>query len=218
MPDDDLDRGLPQRFAGYVYGIVLGLLFGAPLGWLLKLRGPFLLLFVVLSIWAMARFIRGMMSGVVNGTANFFLQMVWPSGDSTPYEKTYSAEQALAARGDIEGALKGYRRAMYQNPGDPEPRFRVAELLFRGDYPDKAVAFFKEGRELAGENRSRELYATQRLIDLYLGPLGDDVRALVELRRLVERFPGTREAQAAHKVLNELKASFTAPGANEKTL
>jgi tetratricopeptide repeat protein len=206
LPQDDLDRGLPQRFGGYVFGIVLGLLFGAPLGWLLKLRGPFLVLFVILSIWAMARFIRGMMTGVVDGTANFFLRMVWPSGDSTPYEKTYSAEQALAARGDIEGALKGYRMAMHQNPGDPEPRFRVAELLFRGDHPDKAVAFFREGRELAGDNRARELYATQRLIDLYLGPLGDDVRALVELRRLVERFPGTPEAAAARNVLMRMKA------------
>ena len=70
-----------------------------------------------------------------------------------------------------------------------------------------AIEFFKEGRELAGNNRSRELYATQRLIDLYLGPLGDDVRALVELRRLVERFPGTKEAAAARNVLMRMKAT-----------
>ena len=190
-----------------MYGGVLGILFGAPLGWLLQLRGPWLLLFVALSIWAMGVFLRGLMTTVVNGTANLFLRMVWPSGDSTPYVKTYSAEQAKAARGDIEGALKGYRVAMRQNPGDPEPRFRVAELLFRGEYPDKAIAFFKEGRDLAADNRARELYATQRLIDLYLGPLGDDVRALVELRRLVERFPGTREAAAARNVLLRMKAT-----------
>jgi hypothetical protein len=133
-----------------VYGIVLGLLFGAPLGWFLQMRGPFLLLFVILCIWVMGTFLRRMMTGVVEGTANFFLRLVWPSGDSTPYQKTYSAEQALAARGDLECALKGYRMAMHQNPGDPEPRFRVAELLFRGDHPDKAIAFFKEDRDLAG--------------------------------------------------------------------
>ena len=186
---------------------MLGLLFGAPLGWFLQLRGPFLLLFVILCIWVMGNFLRRMMATVVEGTANAFLRLVWPTGDSTPYEKTYSAEQAMAVRGDIDGALKGYRIAMRQNPGDPEPRFRVAELLFRGDYPEKAIAFFKEGRELAGDNRNRELYATQRLIDLYLGPLGDDVRALVELRRLVERFPGTKEAAAARNVLARMKAT-----------
>lgn len=191
-----------------MYGAVLGILFGAPLGWLLQMRGPWLLLFVVLCIWTFGVFLRRFMITVIEGTANFLLRMVWPSGDSTPYEKTYSAEQAMAVRGDIEGALKGYRVAMRQNLGDPEPRFRVAELLFRGDYPEKAIEFFKEGRELAGDNRTRELYATQRLIDLYLGPLGDDVRALVELRRLVERFPGTKEAAAARNVLLRMKATI----------
>ena len=137
-----------------MYGAVLGILFGAPLGWLLQMRGPWLLLFVVLCIWTFGVFLRRFMITVIEGTANFFLRMVWPSGDSTPYEKTYSAEQAMAVRGDIEGALKGYRVAMRQNLGDPEPRFRVAELLFRGDYPEKAIEFFKEGRELAGDNRS----------------------------------------------------------------
>ena len=207
MPADDLDEGLSKRLAGYIYGVVLGILFGAPLGFFLQIPGPFLVLFVILCIWVMATFMNRMRTVVVDGTANLFLRLVWPSGDSTPYENTYSAEQAMAVRGDIEGALKGYRIAMRQNPGDPEPRFRVAELLFRGDYPEKAIEFFKEGRELAGDNRTRELYATQRLIDLYLGPLGDDVRALVELRRLVERFPGTREAAAARNVLMRLKAT-----------
>jgi len=206
LPVDDLDQGLPKRIAGHVYGLALGLLFGAPLGWLLQVPGPYLVFFVFLCAWVAGTFMRGIVTTVVEGTARFVLSFVWPDG-STPYENTYSAEQAMAARGDIDGALKAYRIAMRQNPGDPEPRFRVAELLFRGDYPEKAIEFYKEGRELAGENRTRELYATQRLIDLYLGPLGDDVRALVELRRLVERFPGTKEAAAARNVLMRMKAT-----------
>jgi hypothetical protein len=52
---------------------------------------------------------------------------------------------------------------------------------------------------------AHELYVTQRLIDLYLGPLHNDIRVLVELRRLTERFPGTREADAAHRLLTRLK-------------
>ncbi len=54
----------------------------------------------------------------------------------------------------------------------------------------------RSGVRLAGR-ATRELYATQRLADLYLGALGDDGRAMVELRRLVERFPGTREGDGA---------------------
>jgi hypothetical protein len=71
--------------------------------------------------------------------------------------------------------------------------------------PSRAIALFSEGRRLAGDDRSRELYATQRLIDLYLGPLKNDPRALVELRRLVDRFPNSREGKSAVDVLRRLK-------------
>ena len=207
IPADDPDRGLPERLAGAVYGIVLGILFGAPLGWFLALRGPWLVLFIILAAWAMGTALKRMTTAMIDGTANAFLRLVWPSGDSTPYTPTWSAEQAKVARGDIEGALVGYGAAMRLHPTDPELRFRVAEVLYRSTTPERSEKYFKEGRALAGEDRGRELYATQRLIDLYLGPLGDNVRALVELRRVVERFPGTSEAAAARKVLMEMKAT-----------
>ena len=176
-----------------------------PLGWLLQLRGIWLLLFVVVAAVVIARSINRMMTVVVDGTANAFLRLVWPSGSSTPYEKTYSLEEAMIARGDIDGAMVRYGAAMRLHPTDVELRFRVAEVLFRSENPARAVPYFTEGRQLAGDNRSRELYATQRLIDLYLGPLGNPVGALVELTRLVDRFPGTREAEAASDLLARLK-------------
>ena len=94
---------------------------------------------------------------------------------------------------------------MARNPDDPEPRIQLAELHFRGATPDKAIPLFVEARRLAGDNRARELYTTQRLIDLYLGPVGQPSRALVELRRLVDRFPGTREADSARDLIAKLK-------------
>ena len=166
-----------------------------------------MVLFIILAAWAMGTALKRMTTAMIDGTANTFLRLVWPSGDSTPYTPTWSAEQAKVARGDIEGALVGYGAAMRLHPTDPELRFRVAEVLYRSTTPERSEKYFKEGRTLAGEDRGRELYATQRLIDLYLGPLGDNVRALVELRRVVERFPGTSEAAAARKVLMEMKAT-----------
>ena len=207
IPADDLDRGLPERIAGAVYGVVLGILFGAPLGWFLALRGPWLVLFMILAGWVMGTALKRMTTVIVNGTANAFVRLIWPSGNSTPYTPTWSAEQAKVARGDIEGALVGYGSAMRLHPTDPDLRFRVAEVLYRSTTPEQSEKYFKEARTLAGDDRGRELYATQRLIDLYLGPLGDKVRALVELRRVVERFPGTSEAAAARKVLMEMKAT-----------
>ncbi len=44
-------------------------------------------------------------------------------------------------------------------------------------------------------------YVSQRLIDLYLGPLTDEGRALVELRKLADGWPGTREGDGAERAI-----------------
>lgn len=198
-------QDLFEQLGKNAYGILVGLVFGVPLGWLLQLRGIWLYLFVLVAAVVIARSIRYLTTVIVDGTANAFLRMVWPTGNSTPYTPTYSMEESMVARGDVEGALAHYGAAMRLHPTDPELRFRVGELLFRSPSPAKAAMYFIEGRQLAGDNRGRELYATQRLIDLYLGPLGNPVAALVELTRLVDRFPGTREAESAAAMIARLK-------------
>jgi len=209
MPYDDLDeRGLPARIASWIYGIALGLLFGWPFGVLFGASGVPLVLIVVASMFVAGYTIRRIMTVVPEGMARGFMYLIWPSGSSTPYEPTYSNLQALAARGDHAGALEAYDEAMRLRPMDPEPRFQAAELLSKSSTPEKAVRLFVQARRLSGGNRSRELYATQRLIDLYLGKLDDRRRAHAELRQLVKRFPGTREAAAAEKVLDNLAADL----------
>jgi hypothetical protein len=207
IPLDDLDRGLPGRIAGVAYGTVLGILFGSPLGFFLGARGLPLLFFVLGSIFVAGFTVMRITIGFPEGVAQTLLRFVWPSGYSTPYEPTYSGVQALAARGQEAAALKAYDDAMRLRPMDPEPRFQAAELLFNSSTPQKAVRLFVQGRRLAGGNMSRELYATQRLIDLHL-KLGDRPRARAELRQVIHRFDGTREAAAAQRVLDELSAEL----------
>ena len=93
---------------------------------------------------------------------------------------------------------------MRLRPMDPEPRFQLAELLLQSSTPERAARYFTQGRRLSPDNSGRALYATQRLIDLYWGKLQDYPRARAELRQLVTRFPGTREAAAAQKLLQDL--------------
>ena len=137
-----------------------------------------------------------------------FRAFIQPSGSSTPYQATYSYEESLAARGDVSGAVEAYERRMIEHPRDVELRVRAAELLAReGGDPARAAAVFREIRTIPGVAAERVLYATQRLVDLYHGPLNDDGRALVELRRIVESFPGSRAASHAREAIRRLKGA-----------
>lgn len=206
-PATDLnDRGLPAKIAGAVYGVALGVLFGAPLGFLFGARGIPLILFVILSVFVAGYAIYRITYDVPEAAARAVMRFVFPSGNSTPYEPTYSNLQALAARGDLANALAGYQEAIRLYPKDPEPRFQLAELLMNDSKPAKAAWYLGQARRLVTDP-ARELYATQRMIDLYLGPLDDPTRAMMELKRLIERFPGSREAQSARAVLKELRSA-----------
>jgi hypothetical protein len=195
---------LPLRFGGIVYGGIFGLI-GLPLGILLGLNGWWLPIFMIGFGTAAGFAIRHLMAAVSHGVAMTVARSVVPTGKSTPYAKAYSYEQSLAARGDVAGSIEAYDEAMLDNATDPEPRVQAAELLMRHGNAARAAELFREARRLAGNDRARELYTTQRLIDLYLGPLDDPGRATVELRRLADRFAGTREAEAARNLIVSLK-------------
>lgn len=60
---------------------------------------------------------------------------------------------------------------------------QAAELRVQAGNARRAAALFVEMRRTRNATPGDELYATQRLADLYSGALGDEGRALVELRR-----------------------------------
>lgn len=206
------------RVGSLVAGVVLGMMFvgvGFPLGVLIGIKGMWLPLFAVavgIAVgFAVTRFARGFAEGSARAIAAF----VHPSGASVPYEATFSAHDALEIAGDVQGAIAAYEATVREQPTNARALRQAAELHVRAGNAERAAELFVELRR-AGHSRESELYATQRLADLYLGSLGDDGRALVELRRLAERFPGTREAEGARVALRRLKdareRSGDAPG------
>ncbi|MCZ8203280.1 hypothetical protein [Gemmatimonas sp.] len=119
----------------------------------------------------------------------------------------YSHAEALAARGDLEGASQAFAQVRAEH-GDRASLLRAeAELRLRseGD-PSRARELLMRLRKAPDATRADELYATHRLVDLYLGPLADEARAMSELRRLAERFPGTRDAEGARAELERRRA------------
>ena len=81
---------------------------------------------------------------------------------------------------------------------------QAAELYLSNGNARRASELFRAIRNVPGVSDARDIYASNRLVDLYL-LTDDDGRALVELRRLIERYPNTDTARRAREALGRLK-------------
>ena len=137
-------------------------------------------------------------------------RLLLPKGESTPYEHQFSLEDSLAARGDIAGALESLEAAIARTPLEAltgvNVRIRAAELhMDKGANPKRAAELFREIQRFPGVSSSQDIYVSNRLVDLLLGPLRQQARALVELRRVVERYPTSSAATHARTAIARLK-------------
>lgn len=140
------------------------------------------------------------------GAAGVAQRVNFPTGESTPYEEQFSFEESLAARGDVPAALEAFERVIAERPGAVAPRMRAAELYAsRGANPHRAAELFREIRAIPGVAGRDAVYACSRLVDLYDGALDEPGRALVELRRIIELYPGTPVAAHARDALPRMK-------------
>lgn len=157
---------------------------------------------------AVASYMTFRFSTAAGAVAQSFIQ---PSGNSTPYEQTFSYQEAMIMRGDIDGALESYEAIIAEQPGNSAPRMRAAEHYARKNRnPARAAELLREIRDLPGAPVRDILYASSRLVDLYDGPLNEPGRAVVELRRIIERYPGSAFATHARTALPALKARLEA--------
>lgn len=162
---------------------------------------------------ALAGFVLGLLGvqAVATGAARGVASAVLPSGASTPSHADYSREDALLMQRDVAGALASFETKVAADPLLVSARLRAADLHAReGCDPRRAEALFREAQRIPGISRADDVYAASRLVDLYEGVLNDPGRAMVELRRLVERHPGTRAAEDARRGLATLKARHLA--------
>ena len=208
------DDGAARRNAA-IAGVLFGLVFagiGLLLGTLRGVHGARLLLFGAGSGVVAGVIVRLVSYRVAHGMATGVAAFLFPTGAGSPYESTYSSHDAKEAAGDVEGAIAAYEATLLATPGQVRAMRQAAELYVRAGNPARAAELFAEMRR-ASSAHDAELYATQRLADLYLGPLGNDGKAMVELRRLVERFPGTAEASGALAAIRRLKDARGRDGA-----
>lgn len=203
------DADGPDRWAGRVYAFVLFWpfsLFGYLVALLMDCPKSLLLPFALSSGAGAAIVARRAILALARNTGQAFALFVAPSGSTTPYVPSFSYEDSLVARGNVAAALNAYNERLLRSPNDVGSHIRAADLCVKSGDPKRAAELYRRARALPGVSPESEVYATHRLIDLYRGTLDDEGRALVELRRLVERFPGTDVAAGARTAILRIKS------------
>jgi hypothetical protein len=183
---------------------------GALVSWLVGTFAVGWLLLPVASLIAAG--IGALAFRITSGIAQGIGGLALASGVSARYDDQFSLEDAMAIRGDLEGALASFEDRIAATPIDAptgiELRVRAAEMYARpkGD-PRRAAELFRQVQRIHDLSANRDLYVSNRLVDLYLGPLRDEGRAMVELRRLADRYPGTDFAAGARSAIARLKSA-----------
>jgi len=138
---------------------------------------------------------------------------VMSSGASTPYEEQFSWQESLVMRGLVDDALASYESIIAERPAMASARLRAAALYAsRGGNPQRAAELLRAVMCMPKVSARDDIAASNRLIELLMGPLGEPGRAMVELRRLIDRHPGTDAAARARLTLSELKEQMVERG------
>ncbi len=129
-------------------------------------------------------------------------------GDIPP-PRSYPRQDVMIVRGQYQEAADHFRDYLRVEPDDNEARLRLADLLER--HLDDLAGAERLYLEVRGHqpNRAEEMRASNGLIDLYR-KRGNRERLLVELARFRDRHAGTPGADAAARLLTELKAQSLA--------
>lgn len=161
--------------------------------------------FVLVGSAALGACAAGTAFVISNGAGRTFGRFTM-GGDTTPYREQYSREQALVMRGEVDEALRAFEAVIASDTQAVDPRMRAAELYVkeRGNHR-RAAELFREVQRIPTATAGEDVYASNRLVDLYTGPLANPGRALVELRRLIEHHPNTPAAAHARAAINALK-------------
>ena len=203
------DRGSAEWLlqGGYVHGAVVGFL-GLFFTALLQARGyvPAGLFVLAIGLIAGVALGVGVARGILHLGGSFASSLYAPSGATTPHTPTFSHIETLEIRGDLDGAAAAWATAIAEQPESAFVIMKAADFHLRAR-KDAVVALehFLRARALGSGSHDLRRYVQQQIIDIYLGPLADEGRGMVELRRLIDGFPGTREAEAARTALAALK-------------
>lgn len=133
-----------------------------------------------------------------------FVKALYSAGDIAP-PRAYPRQDVMIVRGQYREAMEYFQDHLTVEPEDNEARLRLADLLEKHlNDPNGAERLFLEVRNRKPD-RGQGMRAANGLIDLYRKQ-GKRDRLKVELARFRDGYPGTPGAEAAARLLTELKA------------
>jgi len=156
--------------------------------------------------------------GIITGTVDWILEPLIEFGATVLSNVGlrravgFSAEESLAAQGHYGVAADAYLQRSHT------PGHRVAALLRRADLlagplhePERAVAELEAlQRDADRLSPAEDLRLGLALTALYEQRLQDPGRAMVELRRLIERYPDARQTRELRMLLAALRSQHFA--------
>ncbi len=127
-------------------------------------------------------------------------------GGSTPYVAQHSNIQALVAKGAFAEAAEAYRREIAAHPEDLLACEQLSQLALR-ELKDYELALFAthEAEKRTPDARRKAGFALLA-VNIYSDNLKDYGKTMVELRRLLARYPDIPNADRLRAEIDELKA------------
>lgn len=143
----------------------------------------------------------------VMDTTGEAVRVVMAGGSSTPYTEQHSFEQTLVMQGRLPEALESLEAKIADPESTVDVRIRAAELYTReAKRPDRAAELLRDAIRHPKCTSGEEVYAAFRLSDLLSIHLGQPGRALVELRRIADRYKGTPTGDRAKESIRVMKS------------
>ncbi len=139
-------------------------------------------------------------------------RILLPTGEDTPSVNQHSSIEAMEVRGRYDEAAEAYRAVIAAEPADIVACEKLGQLALRQlKQYDVAVSAYREAEKRSTQPRRQLGYAVL-IAGIYRDSLKDHGKAVVELRRILERYPDAPNADRLRAELDELKAAhFEAP-------
>lgn len=156
--------------------------------------------------WATLGFYYVLNRGVIEPVGDAIGRILVPSGGSTPSVAQHSNIEAMEARGRYAEAAEAYRSVIAADPLDLVACEKLGQLAIRElkDFP-LAVFAYREAEKRTTEPKRKLGYA-MLVAGIYRDNLRDYGKAMVELRRIVARYPEAPNRARLSTEIDELKA------------